>query len=222
MTGDFQDGWENYAWRWRVKDLGLRRRDYKEPLWDGSALDGKTIFIYPEQGLGDSIQFVRYLPVVEALGARVIFEVPETLYRLFKVSKFAENLVGKNETPPPFDCHTPLLDVPRLLNTTLETIPSCGSILKAPPELQDEWADRICPSKNIRLGIVWAGNPNHKNDHNRSIEGALFRPLTEIPGVYVYSLHSPLKKASLTGFHATAKHIAAKAVSPSSETMRTI
>ena len=156
LMGDFQDGWENYAWRWRVKDFRLRPRDYKEPFWDGSALEGKTIFIYPEQGYGDTIQFARYLPLVAVLGARVVFEVPETLYRLFKGSKFAGNLVGTKETPPPFDCHIPLLDVPRLLNTTLETIPSCDSFLKALPELQKEWADRICPSENIRLGIVWA------------------------------------------------------------------
>lgn len=187
LTGDF-DGWESYSWRWRWKGSGLRPRDYKEPLWDGSALEGKTIFIYPEQGVGDTIQFARYLPLVEELGARVIFEVPETLYRLFKGSKVTEHLVGTRETLPPFDCHTPLLDVPRLMNTTLETIPSCDSFLRTSPELQEAWAERICPSKNIRLGVVWAGSPKHKNDHNRSIEGALFRPLTEVPGVSVYSL----------------------------------
>ena len=97
LMGDFQDGWENYAWRWRVKDFRLRPRDYKEPFWDGSALEGKTIFIYPEQGYGDTIQFARYLPLVAVLGARVVFEVPETLYRLFKGSKFAGNLVGKKK-----------------------------------------------------------------------------------------------------------------------------
>ena len=188
LLGEFQDGWGNYTWRWKVKDYGLSLRDYKEPIWDGSTLEGKTILLYPEQGLGDTIQFARYLPLVEALGARVLVEVQEPLYRLFEGSKFADNLVGINQPLPPFNCHAPLLDLPRLLNTTLETIPGCDSFLKASPELREQWADRIRPSENIRIGVVWAGSPTHKNDRNRSFDSAFFRPLTEIPGVSVYSL----------------------------------
>ena len=188
LTGGFQDGWKNYAWRWQWHGSGLRPREYQAPFWDGSALDGKTILIYPEQGVGDTIQFARYLPFVEALGARVVFEVPKTLDRLFKGSTYEKYLVGSNETPPSFDCHAPLLDLPRLLNTTLETIPVCDNFLNSPSELREVWSDRIGPSENIRVGIVWAGNPKHANDRNRSIEAALFRPLTEIPGVSTYSL----------------------------------
>ena len=95
-----------------------------------------------------------FLPLMEALGARVIFEVPEALYRLFKGSKFAGNLVGKKDSPPPFDYHFPLMDTPRLFNTTLETIHSCDLLRDAHSKLQKEWADRICPSENFRLGIV--------------------------------------------------------------------
>ena len=188
LMGDFQNGWQNYDSRWRRKDSSFRPRDYLEPLWDGHALDGKTIFIYWEQGLGDAIQFARTMPLLAARGGRVVFQVQEALLRLFQGSGLAENLIGPDESPPPFDCHASLLDLPRLLNTSLETIPGGPPYLKAPPQHEEEWAERLRPDKRLRLGIAWAGSLGHKNDRNRSVEASLFQPLTEIPGVSVYSL----------------------------------
>ena len=188
MMGSFQDGWEDYAWRWRVKDSPLHPRDYEKPFWGGSDLEGQTIFIYPEQGLGDVVQFVRYLPLVAARGGRVVFEVPPHLARLFQGIDGADTLLRGGEPLPPFDSHAPLLDLPRLLNTLLETIPSMTFYLKAAPELEEAWANRLGPWEEFRVGIAWAGNPNHKNDRNRSMEPSLLQPLTEIPGVSVYSL----------------------------------
>ena len=187
LMGDFQNGWEHFTWRWRTKDF-LRPRDYREPFWDGGKLAGKTIFVYPEQGVGDVIQFSRYLPLLAAGGGRVLFEVPKALFRLYAGGGLAENLVKAGESPPPFDCHAPLLDLPRHLKTTAETIPGCSSYLEAAGELKEEWANRLGPLTEFRVGIAWAGNPIHKNDHNRSIEASLFRPLTEIPGISIYSL----------------------------------
>jgi len=188
LTGDFQDGWQNYAWRWKTKDTALRPRNYEQPQWDGSALAGRTIFIYPEQGLGDVIQFARYLPLLKAQGGKVIFEVPRPLHRLFEGSGLADNLIEAKQTPPPFDCHAPLLDLPQLLNTTLETIPAKASFPEAPEQLKQQWGERMDSAEGLRLGIVWAGNSDHKNDRNRSIDGELFQLLAEIPGVSVYSL----------------------------------
>ena len=188
MMGSFQDGWEDYAWRWRVKDSPLHPHDYEKPFWGGSDLEGQTIFIYPEQGLGDVVQFVRYLPLVAARGGRVVFEVPPHLVRLFQGIDGADTLLRGGEPLPPFDFHAPLLDLPRLLNTSLETIPSHDFYLKAAPELEEAWASRLGPWEEFRVGIAWAGNPNHKNDRNRSMEPSLLQPLTEIPGVSVYSL----------------------------------
>ncbi len=188
MMGSFQDGWEDYAWRWRVKGSPLQPRDYEKPFWDGSDLEGQTIFIYPEQGLGDVVQFVRYLPLVTARGGRVIFEVPPHLARLFQGIDGADTLLRYGEPPPLFDFHAPLLDLPRLLNTSLETIPSHDFYLKAAPELEEAWASHLGPWEEFRVGIAWTGNPNHKNDRNRSMEPSLLQPLTEIPGVSVYSL----------------------------------
>lgn len=188
LTGDFQNGWENYAWRWKTKDASLRPRSYQQPLWDGSALEGKTIFIYPEQGLGDVIQFARYLPLVAAQGCRVHFEIQNPLYRLFEGNSFAESLLRAKEMPPHFDCHAPLLNLPQLLQTTLESIPGNDAFPEASDQLKAQWRKHFDPGDDFRLGIVWAGNPDHKNDRNRSIKGELFRSLSDIPGLSIYSL----------------------------------
>ena len=188
LTGNFQDGWENYSWRWKKKDTALCPRDYKEPFWDGSGLEGKTIFIYPEQGLGDTIHFVRYMTLVAAQGGRVVLEVPAKLETLFRDIDGVESFVVAGNLPPPFDCHAPLLDLPGLLNTTLETIPSQESYLTVASELVEKWADRLGPWEHFRIGIVWAGNPILKTDRDRSMDPSHFLPLTEIPRVSVYSL----------------------------------
>ena len=188
LMGDFLRGWKNYAWRWKTKQYRSLPRDYEKPSWDGGELKGKTIFVYPEQGLGDTIQFVRYLPLLKQHGRRVVFETPKSLTRLFATVGIADQLIEPGETPPTIDCHAALLDLPQLLNTTLETIPNYNSYLRTAPNLQKEWANRLGPRKKFRLGIVWAGRSAHKNDRNRSIEAFLFQPLTKIRGVSVYSL----------------------------------
>ena len=188
LTGDFPRGWKNYSWRRKTKQYRFRPRDYEKPSWNGGELKGKTIFVYPEQGLGDTIQFVRYLPLLKQHGCRVVFETPKSLTRLFATVGIADQLIEPGETPPTIDCHAALLDLPQLLNTTLETIPSYYSYLSAPSDLKKEWANRLGPRKKFRLGIVWAGRSAHKNDRNRSIEAFLFQPLTKIRGVSVYSL----------------------------------
>lgn len=188
LTGDFQNGWENYGWRWHVKDFALQHRRYQEPMWDGSSMEGKKIYIYPEQGLGDCIQFVRYLKLVEERGGRVIFESPAKLEALFQDIEYVESVVTAGHSAPPFDCHASLLDLPGLLNTTLETIPSSGSYLRAPTSLTEKWRNRLGPHEGFRVGIVWAGNPKHNNDLSRSIPFEHLRPLLEMEEVEFYSL----------------------------------
>ena len=188
LEGDFARGWVNYAWRRKIPKYHFQKNDYKKPFWDGSRLKGRTIFVYPEQGLGDSIQFVRYLPTLASLGARVLLGVPSELLRLFQNMKSPIEIIKPNDPIPEFDYHTSLLDLPRLLNTSLETIPSYKSYLRAPSDLTNIWADRLGPRTAFRLGIVWAGNPKHKHDRDRSIEATLMRPLVEITGISIFSL----------------------------------
>lgn len=188
LMGDFENGWKNCAWRWQTNEPPAKPRQYDAPFWDGGELIGKTIFIYPEQGLGDTIQFARYLPMLEAAGAQVIFEIPEVLRRFFENSDFSKYLLKANEKPQHFDCHAPLLDVPQFLQTALDTIPVQESWYEAESALVEQWAERFSGPKNFRVGIVWAGNPKHKNDRNRSIDAALLKPLTQIPDVSLFSL----------------------------------
>ena len=189
MQGQLVEGWKGYSWRGKIKGNALARRVYDQPPWDGGNLEGKTIFVYPEQGLGDIIQFSRYTGLLKDRGARVIMEIPNQLEKLL------ENLVGvdqftlKNTPVSDFDVHVSIMDLPEHFNTTLESIPdSSGSVL-VDPVINQTWADRLGPvTDDLRIGLVWAGNPNHTNDRNRSIAPELFRPIVELDGVAAFSL----------------------------------
>jgi len=188
LTGNFLDGWENYAWRWKMPQHFHSKTYDKRPVWDGSPIGGKTILIYPEQGLGDTIQFVRYVQLLSELGARVILETPEQLLGLFKHIGNTVKLVGPGERAPSFDYHVSLLDIPRLVNTSLDNIPSYSSYLKSQPDIVKKIENCLHFPDQFRLGIVWAGSPTHQYDKNRSIDATLFKPLVAIPGICVYSL----------------------------------
>ena len=188
LMGDFETGWPEYSWRQFEDDSVLKIRAYPQPFWDGGDLTGKTIFVYPEQGLGDIIQFVRYLPMVRQRGGYVAFDVPLSMVRLFRGLDGIDIALKHGDTLPPFDCHIPLLEFPRLFGTTLDTIPASAAYLHADKELTGAWAERLGPRQGFRIGLVWGGNPGHLNDHNRSIDPELFRPLIETPGVEAFSL----------------------------------
>ncbi len=188
LMGRFDDGWSEYKWRWRVKGDATRPREYREPLWNGGDLAGQKIYLYAEQGIGDTIQFVRYLPLIAERGGQVIFESPAPLFRLLRDIDGATTVIPRGEPSGAFDCHAALLDLPRILHTTLETIPASIPYLRVNPDLKKAWATRLGPSQDFRIGIVWAGSPLQVDDHNRSMDVSLFEPLTQIPGVSIYSL----------------------------------
>ena len=188
LLGNFDIGWPEFSWRRFEEESNIKSRVYSQPQWDGADLTGKTIFVYPEQGLGDTIQFVRYLPMLRALGGRVVFDPPLPLARLLEDLDGVDVMVENGEPLPPFDCHSPLLELPRLFDTTPDTIPAADACLQADKDLVEAWAERLGPKEGYRIGLAWAGNPSHVNDRNRSIAPELFRPLAEMPGVSAYSL----------------------------------
>jgi Flp pilus assembly protein TadD len=188
LMGDFETGWPEYSWRQLEDDSVLKIRAYPQPFWDGGDLTDKTIFIYHEQGLGDTIQFVRYLPMVRERGGHVAFDVPLSMVRLFRDLDGIDIALKHGDLLPPFDCHIPLLELPRLFGTTLDTIPTSAAYLHADKELVEAWGERLGPKEKFRIGIVWAGNPILKTDRDRSMDPSHFLPLTEIPRVSVYSL----------------------------------
>ena len=188
MGGNFEDGWSNYGARFRRRDVALRRRAYAPPHWAGEPLQGRTVFVYPEQGFGDTIQFARYLPMLAAQGANVAFEAPAPLHRLFETGGFTGTLLCEGETPGAFDFHASLLELPGLFATTIDIIPPPADLLAPPPELANAWAERIGKDDGFRVGLAWAGRPTHANDRNRSLPAAMLVTLAGMAGVRLYSL----------------------------------
>ncbi len=123
LTGNFREGWREYEWRWETQYLASSCRNFKEPLWDGSDIKGRTILLHAEQGFGDTIQFIRYAPSVAERGAKIIFECPGELAALLRSVEGIEQVVVRGEELPAFDIHCPLLSLPLAFDTTIGTIP---------------------------------------------------------------------------------------------------
>ncbi|MFC2140313.1 tetratricopeptide repeat protein [Candidatus Auribacterota bacterium] len=181
--GDFAEGWKRYEWRWKDPDFCPKRK-FKQPEWDGSELKGKKILVYSEQGMGDNMQFIRYIPLLKKKGAYVIVECPETLKHLFATITDIDNLITKEDKLPDFDLQIPLLSLPYILGTTLDNIP-CQVPYIFPPKTGPE-IETHPQLKNI--GLVWAGEPRYENDLNRSIDIYLFKELFNLSEVNFFSL----------------------------------
>lgn len=176
VAGDFERGWEDYEARWEGSKTSAPRRAYREPEWDGrTPLAGRTILLYGEQGLGDAIQFARYVPAVRSLGARVILEVHLPLKPLIAPLAGAENTFAFGEALPPFDCHRALMSLPHAFGTRLATIPAAIPYLEAPPAHVERWRTRLGNAAHPRIGIAWSGSPTP--DPHRSIPLAAWAPL---------------------------------------------
>jgi tetratricopeptide (TPR) repeat protein len=194
LTGNLADGWRKYEWRWRLK--GVKPFETNKPLWDGSDLRGKTILLHGEQGLGDCIQFVRYASLIKDRGGRVLVMCPSVLTRLFKTMN-AIDLVIPDDTkssPPDYDYHAPMLSLPMLLGTTLDTVPNTVPYLFAPVDQIAVWADQLRPTTDLKVGLVWAGNSrsNHPSayavDRRRSMQLNQFAKFANTPGFQFISL----------------------------------
>ncbi len=182
--GDFAHGFEEYEWRWRCNDFPSPARGFDAPQWQGEELAGRKILLHAEQGVGDAIQFARYAPLVTARGGRVLFEVQPELKELMQSLAGVETVLAKGDFLPAFDLHCPLLSLPRAISTRVDTIPAAVPYLHAEPGL---WRSlRRGPS--LHAGLVWAGNPGHVNDRNRSMPLEAFSPLAQISGIRWFSL----------------------------------
>ena len=195
VSGNFEQGWPLYEWRWNLNDPNFVRRNYPQPVWLGDeSVQGKTVFLYGEQGLGDTLQLCRYARLVKDRGARVVMEVPLALKPLLQGLDGIDEWVLTNTPPPGFDYHCPLLSLPLALKTTLSDIPGQTPYLHSDAALQAQWAQRLGPKTAPRVGLVWSGNPVHKNDHNRSIP--LERLLAHLPpGLEYVSLQKDPREA---------------------------
>ena len=190
--GELAQGWPEFEWRWGKKDLAPLRRAIRQPLWFGdSSISGKTILLHAEQGFGDTIQFVRYVPLVAKLGAKVVLEVPRALRDLCATLEGVSTLITRGDKLPPFDVHTPLLSLPLAFRTETTTVPADVPYLSAPPDRAAKWRDRLSlPGRKI--GLAWSGRMYPRN---RSIPFAQLLPLLSLPDAVFVSLQQKMPQA---------------------------
>ena len=176
--GDFRRGFEEHEWRWQRTGMPARRRNLGKPLWLGEyPLARKRILLHAEQGLGDTIQFVRYAPMLARTGANVILEAPAPLAALLSRIDGVAEVVVRGETLPAFDVHCPLASLPRALRTEPASIPADVPYLKATDERLAKWRPRLEALPSPRVALAWSGSADHANDRNRSIALARLSPL---------------------------------------------
>jgi tetratricopeptide (TPR) repeat protein len=193
QLGRFSEGWVLHESRWAKPSFQPIVRHFPQPIWDGSfSIAGKTLLLHAEQGLGDTLQFVRYVSKVQALGARVVLEVQASLVPLLDGQLAEDALVKQGDPLPPFDFHCPLMSLPLAFQTTLSTIPSAVPYIKPSSEKQFFWAEKLGPTSQLRVGLVWSGDPRHQNDKHRSM------PLADLlaalpPNFGYFSLQSEIR-----------------------------
>lgn len=169
-VGDYATGWREYEWRWQAVSGPIYRekRSFAQPLWIGNEnITGKTIMLYGEQGLGDSLQFCRYVELVARLGARVILEVPSPLTTICATLPGVSQIIQYGGPLPSFDYQCPLMSLPLAFSTTLETIPSASGYLRADADKVAVWRDRLGAATKPRIGLIWSGNRAPGTNHKR-------------------------------------------------------
>ncbi|CAA6603208.1 Glycerol-3-phosphate acyltransferase PlsX (fragment) [Rhodospirillaceae bacterium LM-1] len=181
--GQFEEGWAEAEWRWKAACLDLERVDFNAPAWKGEELQGKTLLLWTEQGLGDTIMFCRYVPILAERGVRVLLQAPKSLHPLLSSLQGLAGLFAEGDPLPPFDAQAPLLAVPGRMGTILQTIPGQTPYLHATTERIAAWRDKLKHLKGVKIGLGWRGNPAHANDANRSLPAELLAPLFKINGM---------------------------------------
>ncbi|WP_459863353.1 tetratricopeptide repeat protein [Endothiovibrio diazotrophicus] len=187
LQGRFAEGWPLYEWRAAVPGAGVQSLA-GEP-WRGEPLDGGVLLLYAEQGFGDTLQFIRYLPqVIERCAGRVVLLVPRPLTPLLRGLPGVERVIDEREPLPPYQRQAALPSLPGLFASDAASIPARLPYLPVPPPLRSPLAEALADRGRPRIGLVWAGNPGHHNDHNRSLPPSLLAPLLAVAEVSWVSL----------------------------------
>jgi tetratricopeptide (TPR) repeat protein len=178
LSGEYRRGFDQYEWRWKNRENYLTAVQHHPelPLWQGETVTSKSLLVFSEQGLGDTLQFCRYVKLLADLGAEVVFEVQEPLLQLLQGLEGAALVIARGDPMPKCDFKVPLLSLPRLFKTTLETIPSALCYLPRDSSRIQEWRSRLGASDRRRVGLAWSGNPQLPNDRHRSLGLAEFAP----------------------------------------------
>lgn len=177
LAGDFPAGWALFESRWGLPGHGVDLQRFPAPPWLGqSPVGGRTILLHHEQGLGDTVQMLRYAPLLARQGARVIVEVPAALAALAATIDGVAQVIVQGSELPPFDLHCPFMSLPLAMGTTLQTVPADVPYLAVPEPVAARWRVRLGSGRRRRVGLVWSGSPAHRNDRHRSIALELLRP----------------------------------------------
>lgn len=195
LMGEFSRGWSEYEIRW---DLLETKKPSLGPEWQGEDLHGKTIMLHAEQGFGDTIQQLRYIPAVAARGARIALRIDRPLVRL--AASLPGNLIITPTTarPPTFDVWCPLLSLPRILGTRIDSIPAEIPYLAVRPGIAARWQERLSHLGGLKVGLAWAGSPKHVNDFRRSVELERLQPLLDAAGASFVSLQVGARAPDVT------------------------
>ena len=192
LLGHFAEGWQGYDWRLRQRDASPQ--PFRVPFWTGAQVEQARVLVHAEQGFGDTVQFVRYAAMIKQRCGFLIVQCQPLVRTLSSVGGI-DQVVARGTDLPAFDFHVPLLSLPGIFSTVEETIPTSVPYIAPPSSLKASWRERIPVSADLSVGLVWAGNPGHKNDRNRSIPPEVFSTLLNLPGIRFYSLQKDLPLA---------------------------
>lgn len=187
LSGKFKEGWKEFDWRWKIENF--RQRSFIQPQWDGSDIADKRILLYAEDGFGDTIQFIRYIPYFKDLRAKILIECQSELFSLINNLQGHDRVIAQGEQLPEFDLHCSLLRLPAIFDTTIENIPSSEPYISVKPALVKKWKDKMqSDGSRVKIGLVWAGSPREGKLLNRSCSFELFLPLFQLDNAEFYSL----------------------------------
>ncbi|MBM3600879.1 MAG: tetratricopeptide repeat protein [Alphaproteobacteria bacterium] len=190
-AGRLAEGFQEYEWRWQYEGFPSKRRDFPQPMWDGGPAPGKALLIHTEQGMGDVLQYMRFMPAIveRAAGARIVFECHQPLMRLFSDLPGVDRTVERlgPEPLPPFDLHMPLMSATHVLGiATLDQLPKQVPYIPVPDPTSFPLNE--ARPELLKIGLVWAGNPRFSGDRTRSTQLATVLPLLDVPGTQFFSL----------------------------------
>jgi tetratricopeptide (TPR) repeat protein len=200
LTGDFAAGWRDYEIRTQRRKN--QTRTFPQPLWRGEPLNGARILLHAEQGLGDTVQFLRYVPLMQAAGGTVILDLPKSMLRLAAELPGVATLVATGEALPEFEWHCPLMSLPLALGTSMESIPARVPYFDVPVEAAHSAESIAWPMDGLRAGLVWSGNPEFPEDRLRSIPLAGFEAVLRVEGVRFFSLQMGTPASQLSAIDA--------------------
>jgi tetratricopeptide (TPR) repeat protein len=209
QLGEWEEGWGLYECRWRQPGVAPRHAD--RPLWDGTSLEGRSILIHAEQGLGDTLQFSRFAALVEGRGGQVLLEAQPALRRILMTLGNVAQVLPRGSELPEFECQAPLMSLPGILGTNVETVPAEVPYLLADSELVEWWSAALARAvgpRTFRVGLTWAGDPGRRNDRDRSMPSSAFDQLKEVAGVAYFDLQKGATDLPALDLHPMVEHCA--------------